>query len=131
VSHSHSVLVVDDNVEIRELLKLALIDAGYAVRSAENGVAALEVIGSDTFDVILIDVQMPVMDGVELVRLYRALPGHQAQLVIMTAGHNARVYAEQIGADAYLSKPFELDDVLAITAELSGRAASPARAATS
>jgi CheY-like chemotaxis protein len=129
VSQSHSVLIVDDHDEIRNLLKLALSDECYAVRSAENGAAALEIVRGDTFDVILIDVEMPVMDGVEFVSVYRSLPGHQAQLVIMTAGHNAQMYAERVGADAYLPKPFELDDVLAITAELSRRGDSPSFAA--
>ena len=118
---SHSVLVVDDDDAIRDLISLALTYEGYAVTTAKNGLHALEAIKGDTFAVILIDVQMPVMDGLAFVRAYRSLPGHQAQLVIMTAIENAQMYAEQVGADAYLSKPFELDDVLAMTAALSRR----------
>ena len=128
---SHSVLVVDDHVDIRNVLKLALTDDGCIVTIARNGVEALEAVRGDTFAVILIDVQMPGMDGLGFVRAYRSLPGHQAQLVIMTAGPDAQLYAQQIGADAYLSKPFDLDDVLAMTAELSRRGNSPADKAAS
>jgi len=118
-SDARSVLVVDDFADIRELLRLALEEEGYRVRVCEHGAAALEMVERETFGVILLDIQMPVMDGVEFVRVYRSLPGHQAHLVVMTAGHNARLYAERVGADRYLAKPFELDEVLTLVGELS------------
>ena len=117
-----SLLVVDDHPDIRDVLNFALGDEGYNVRTAKNGVEGLEMVKDGTFAVILIDVQMPLMDGVEFVRRYRVLPGHKAQLIIMTAGQNAKMYAELVGADAYLPKPFELDDVLAIVGGLAGGA---------
>jgi two-component system, OmpR family, response regulator MprA len=120
MSRSHSVLVVDDHAEIRDLLKLALVDEGYTVRSAENGAAALERIRADTFAVILTDIQMPIMDGVEFVRLYRALRGHQAGLLIMTAVLDRIGCAEKVDADRFLTKPFELDDVLTMVGGLTG-----------
>jgi two-component system, chemotaxis family, chemotaxis protein CheY len=88
------------------------------VRTAEHGAAALETIESDTFDVIMLDIQMPVMDGFEFVRAYRELPGHQARLVIMTAGHDARHYAERVQADSYLAKPFDMDALLTVVTGL-------------
>jgi two-component system chemotaxis response regulator CheY len=117
---SRSVLVVDDQPEIRDLLKLVLAEYGYPVRTAEHGAAALETIKANTFGVILLDIQMPVMDGLEFVQAYRAQPGHQAPLVVITAGHDAKQYAEMVQADAYLSKPFDLDTVLATVGELIG-----------
>jgi CheY-like chemotaxis protein len=63
-----SVLVVDDYAELRDFVRLAFRDEGYRVRTAEHGTAALQHIGVDTFDVILLDIQMPVMDGVPCVR---------------------------------------------------------------
>ena len=115
---SRAVLVIDDQADIRSLLKLLLQDHGYQVSTAQHGAAALEQIELDTFSVILLDVQMPVMDGVEFVRAYRSLPGHQAQIVIMTAGRSATEYAEQVGADRYLAKPFDLDEVLGVVETL-------------
>jgi two-component system chemotaxis response regulator CheY len=71
--------------------------------------------------VILLDVQMPVMDGVEFVRAYRSLPGHQAEIVIMTAGHGAKEHANRVGADRYLVKPFDLEEVLTVVESIEGR----------
>jgi CheY-like chemotaxis protein len=118
LSDARSVLVVDDFADIREFLTLVLEDRGYRVRAAEHGAAALETIKRETFGVILLDIQMPVMDGLEFVRNYRSLPGHQAHLVVMTAGHDAALYAEHVGADRYLAKPFELDAVVTLVDEL-------------
>jgi CheY-like chemotaxis protein len=119
-----SVLVVDDDPTIRALFMIALQDEGYRVSTAEHGAAALKAVERDTFQVIVLDIQMPVMDGVEFVRAYRALPGHQARLVIMSAGKDARRYCDQIGADHYLAKPFELDSLLTTVKESIGEAAS-------
>jgi CheY-like chemotaxis protein len=118
-----AVLVVDDNREIRDLLKTVLQEHGFPVRTAKHGVEALEKIELDTFSVILLDIQMPVMDGESFVRAYRAVPGHQAHLVVMTAGQDARVYAEHVGADHYLAKPFDLDDVISIVGGLADESA--------
>ena len=117
---SRAVLVIDDQADIRSLLKILLQGHGYQVSTAQHGAAALEKIELDTFSVILLDVQLPVMDGVEFVRAYRSLPGHQAQIVIMTAGHSAKEYAEQVRADRYLAKPFDLDEVLGVVGTLAG-----------
>jgi DNA-binding response OmpR family regulator len=115
---AHSVLIIDDYADIRNLLTIALQDAGYRVRTAQHGVEALEQIESDTFCVIMIDVQMPIMDGVEFVSAYRSLPGHQARLIVMSAGHDARIHAERVGADRYLAKPFDMDVLLSVVGEL-------------
>ena len=69
----------------------------------------------------MIDMNMPVMDGCGFVRVYRLLPGHQARLVLMTAGHSGAQTAQQLGVDRYLAKPFELDDVLRVLGELTKR----------
>jgi two-component system, chemotaxis family, chemotaxis protein CheY len=115
-----SILVVDDSAEIRELVQLTLESAGYRVRTAEDGAAALDIIYGDTFSVILFDIQMPVMDGVDFVHAYRSLPGHQARLLVMTAGHNARRYAGQLGADGHIAKPFDPDKLLSTVSAFVG-----------
>lgn len=119
-----SVLVVDDQKEIRELARLVLQDAGYRVRCVNNGAAALEAVNDDEpLSLILLDMHMPVMDGWEFVRKYRSIPDAHAPLVVMTAAHDARRYAAEVEADRFLAKPFELDDLLATVDELTGLSA--------
>jgi CheY-like chemotaxis protein len=114
-----SVLVVDDQKEIRELATLVLQDAGYNVHCAEHGAAALEALNADdSVSVILLDMHMPVMDGWEFARRYRSNPHAHAPLVVMTAAQDARRYAAEVEADRFLAKPFELDDLVSTVDEL-------------
>ena len=113
-----SVLVVDDQKEIRELATLVLEDAGYRVHCAEHGAAALEAVNKEPHSVILLDMHMPVMDGWEFARKYRSSTSSQAPLVVMTAAHDARRYAAEVDADRFIAKPFELDDLLSTVEEL-------------
>jgi len=119
--HRPSVLVVDDQKEIRELAMLALQDAGYSVRCAEHGAAALEAVSRERLAVILLDMHMPVMDGWQFARAYRLIPAPHVPLVVMTAAQDAGRYAAEVDADRFLSKPFELDELLATIDELTGR----------
>jgi CheY-like chemotaxis protein len=120
-----SILLVDDHPEIRELVQLTPEGEGYRVRTAEHGAAALDTIAGDTFSVILLDIQMPVMDCVDFAKVYRSLPGHQAHLLVMTAGHTARRYAEQLGADGYIAKPFDVDKLLSTVSAAVGVPGAP------
>jgi CheY-like chemotaxis protein len=117
-TRGQSVLVVDDQSEIRELARLVLQDAGYTVHCAEHGAAALEAVDREPPAVILLDMHMPVMDGWQFVREYRSAPVRHVPLIVMTATHDARRYASEVGADRFLAKPFELDDLLNTVAEL-------------
>lgn len=106
------VLIVDDEPNIRQLLSNFLGYEGYVVEAAEDGQAALEVIERAVPTLILLDLNMPVLDGwgflQELDRRGLRLP-----VVIMTAGLAGRETAEKYGAIGYLGKPFDLDDLLA------------------
>ena len=115
-----SILVVDDSAEIRELVQLTLESEGYRVRTAEHGAAALDTVAGDTFSVILLDIQMPVMDGVDFAQAYRSRPGHRARLLVMTAGRNAGRYAQQLGADGHIAKPFDLDKLISTVRAFAG-----------
>jgi CheY-like chemotaxis protein len=117
-------LVVEDEDEIRALVSMALGDEGYEVLAAANGAAALERLaqpGTAPPDLILLDLRMPVMDGWAFAEAYRRLPGPHAPMVAVTASRDVAASAAQIQADGFLSKPFELDDLLATVARFTGR----------
>jgi two-component system, chemotaxis family, chemotaxis protein CheY len=116
------VLVVEDDETIRHLVSMALFDEGYEVLAAANGAVALERMREHPPDVILLDMNMPIMDGWEFARRYRELNEAPANdyapamsvrrapaVIVMTAGMTAQSRAEQIGAEDYLAKPFDLE----------------------
>lgn len=105
-------LVVEDDPDLSGLMKMILGDAGYAVRTAENGAVALARVAEEMPRVILLDMRMPVMNGWEFAREFRARHGRAARIVVVTAAENARMRAQEIDADGWLEKPFELDAVL-------------------
>ena len=110
------ILVVDDDDTIRELIVMALDDEGYETAVACHGAEALAQLGRCPADLILLDMRMPVMDGWEFARAYRAAPGPHAPMVVLTAGRSASEAATTIGAAAYLAKPFELEHLLGTVA---------------
>ncbi len=73
----NSVLLVDDSVSMREMVSFTLKGGGYQVSEAEDGVVALEFAKSNTVDLVITDVNMPNMDGIQLVRQLRELPEYQ------------------------------------------------------
>lgn len=108
-----SVLVVDDGEENRELMKVLLEDVGINVTTAEDGKVALNKLDGSTFDVIFMDVQMPVMDGFTAVGLMRE-SGCELPIIAMTA--DAMVGTQQKCLDAgyseYMSKPIDIDKLM-------------------
>ncbi len=106
------ILVVDDEQSIRHLVSVALSCEGYQVVVADNGAAALEEIARIDPDLVLLDMRMPVMDGREFLRVYRSRPGKHAPVILLTAADDAEGGGGEIDADAYLVKPFELDEML-------------------
>ena len=105
-------LVVDDDHDIAELVRLALTDEGYEVVVASNGSAALLAMETTPFDLILLDMRMPVMDGWEFARAFQARPEPRAPIVVVTAARDAGERAAEIDADGYISKPFSLEELL-------------------
>lgn len=112
MDHEKSVLIVDDDANIRDFLSVALEDEGYAVSQAENGAVALQVVDQHPPKVILLDMRMPVMDGWEFARRFRAEHDGAAPIVVMTAAPDAKKRCREINGDACLPKPFELDELL-------------------
>ncbi len=116
-----TVLVVDDDETIREVVTITLEGEGYEVLTAAHGGQALKVLQNHLPQVILLDMRMPVMDGWSFSQAYQQLPGPHAPLIVLTAATDASVFAAQVKADAFLAKPFDLDRLI----EIVGRYSQP------
>ena len=105
------ILIVEDEANIRELLRLYLEREGYAVIEAENGVEGIKMWKSEKPDMLLLDVMMPVMDGWAVCKEIRA--ESDVPIIMLTAkGETAdRVSGLEMGADDYIVKPLEMPDV--------------------
>ena len=108
-----AILVVDDEPTLRDLMTDILIDEGYLVRSAPDGVAALELHASAPADVIVSDIMMPRLDGFGLVRVLRDR-GDLTPMVLMSAAPRPLLPAG-IG---WVPKPFDIDEVIAMIAQV-------------
>jgi two-component system, chemotaxis family, chemotaxis protein CheY len=111
------ILVVDDDDSIRETVAEILEVEGYPVTSAANGEEALEMVARNQPALVLLDMRMPVLDGWGFARELRER-GIKLPILVMTAAQNARTWAEEIGADGFVAKPFDLDDLLRKVARL-------------
>jgi CheY-like chemotaxis protein len=116
------ILVVDDDPAIRDVVVDILEMSAYAVRTASNGAEALAETRQRKPAAILLDLMMPVMNGWEFLRHCRSEPGcAHVPVVIMSAARDASTAADELGAQAFLPKPFELDDILTVVDRLAKR----------
>ncbi len=120
---SQHILVVDDVPSICSLVATILRDEGYQVTTARNGQEALRCIAAQAPDLVLLDLQMPVMTGWEVQQRLRE-QGCRIPVVFMTAGPQARVEAERHHAQGYVAKPFDPDALVATVGRLVAHAAS-------
>ena len=121
------ILIVEDSPTMRALLCSALegLDAPVKITEAENGFAALRCLPRETFDLVVTDINMPDINGLELVSFiknnaaYRSIP----LIIVSTEGsHRDREKGVGLGADAYLVKPFDPDEFRGVVTELLERA---------
>ena len=121
------VLVVDDEPQIRVLVKATLVRAGYAVAEAANAREAVNAKAIDKPDLILLDLGLPDRDGLELISQLRGEP--RSALIVLSARDQTeqKVAALDLGADDYITKPFDTEELLArVRASLRQRLASEA-----
>jgi len=109
-----SILVVEDEEKILRLLELELEYEGYNVTKARNGAEALEAYRSQTWDLLLLDVMLPEMSGIELLRRIRA-NDKQTPVILLTAKSSVedKVSGLDLGANDYMTKPFQIEELLA------------------
>jgi DNA-binding response OmpR family regulator/two-component sensor histidine kinase len=110
---AYKLLLVEDNVELLTLM-MQLLSTKYHVRIASNGKEALDIIREEELDIIISDVMMPVMNGLELTKTLKSDPNYQHLPVILLTAKTQdedRNEALQIGADSYVTKPFKLSDL--------------------
>jgi chemosensory pili system protein ChpA (sensor histidine kinase/response regulator) len=116
---SGSVMVVDDSLTVRKITGRLLARQGYEVLTAKDGVDAVEQLADARPDVMLVDIEMPRMDGFELVRTLRADPALCTIPIIMITSRSAdkhRQHAQELGVNHYLGKPYDEEELLAIVA---------------
>jgi len=111
---SERILIVDDDPPVRRMLVRTIGAEGYAVAEASDGAAALAAVERDAPDLVVLDVAMPGIDGLEVCRILRA-HGRALPVILVTArgGVPDRVAGLDAGADDYLAKPFDSEELLA------------------
>jgi CheY-like chemotaxis protein len=133
VSGAARILVVDDVAVNREILKRRLLRRGFEIAEAGGGREALEIIDSEPVDLVLLDIMMPDIDGLEVVRVVRQTRSTEELPIIMVS---ARSFSEdvtqclELGANDYVTKPVDFEATLAlINRELARKSDSHAAAA--
>ncbi len=110
---SAKILVVDDDPQVRRVMKATLTAQGYTIFEARNGEEALDSFRANTPDVILLDVNMPIMDGLEACRGIRRTSDVPIIMLTVRSAERDKVLALDAGADDYVVKPFGIQELLA------------------
>ncbi len=109
------ILVIDDSPTLRKLLRFYLKKKGYTVNEANNGKAGLELIAKEDFELVILDMNMPVMNGLEVLETLKNKEGFSVPILILSADKEEESKAAGIsfGASYYLTKPFKPEEVIA------------------
>ena len=109
-----NILVVDDSATMRKIVGLTLSGAGHSFTEADNGLKALEALKTATFECIILDVNMPEMNGIEFLKAH-AEGAKKCPIIVLTTQDEEALKNEalSLGAKAFLIKPFQKDDLLA------------------
>ena len=119
-----NVLVIEDNVEIAQLIRMHMEDLGHLTQLESDGRLGLQAAQAGAFDLIVLDLMLPGMDGLEICRTLRADRSRYTPILMLTAksGEIDRVVGLEMGADDYLSKPFSIPELQARAKALLRRA---------
>lgn len=115
------ILAVDDSKTMRDMVVFTLSDAGFEVLQAEDGQNALAVLGNDRVDLVITDVNMPNMNGIELVKALRSNPVHRATpILILTteSGESLKSEGKSAGATGWIVKPFVPEKLLQVVGKV-------------
>jgi two-component system chemotaxis response regulator CheY len=121
---SAKILTVDDSASIRLTTKMTLAGAGYEVVEAVNGAEGLDKAKAGQFDLIVTDLNMPVMDGLTMIEELRKLPAHMGvPIIFLTTESDAdlKARAKAAGATGWLTKPFDPENLVKIVRKVLGR----------
>jgi DNA-binding response OmpR family regulator len=111
---ANTILLVDDDAEILKALSLVLEHKGYRVLTAADGVAGIEVAERELPGIVVVDMMMPKKSGFLVLERLKKAGGPNPKVIMITANEGARhrAYAEMLGVDDYLRKPFTMDQLL-------------------
>jgi two-component system, OmpR family, response regulator ResD len=107
------ILIIDDEWNLRNLIKVYLNDSSYHVKEAENGLEGLRIIEKEPFDLVILDIMLPELDGWEVCRRIRLLSDVPILMLTARGSVSDRVRGLKIGADDYLPKPFASEELIA------------------
>lgn len=110
-------LIVDDSASIRQLVTFTLKDAGYDVLVAEHGKNAIAKLTDTPVDMVITDLNMPEMDGIELIRQMRGMPSHRFTPIVMLTTESQekkKVEGKNAGASGWIVKPFKPEQLTEI-----------------
>src|SRR5205823_7910589 len=106
------ILVIEDEANIIQVIRLYLEQAGYAVISASDGIAGLELHAREQPDLVILDLMLPALDGMEVCRRIRAWANTPILMLTARQGEEDRIAGLELGADDYLAKPFSPREVV-------------------
>lgn len=121
---SANILTVDDSASIRLTTNVALSNAGYSVTEAVNGAEGISKATSGQFDLIVTDLNMPVMDGLTMIRELRKIPSQMGiPIIFLTTESDGSIkqQAKEAGATGWLTKPFDPDNLVKIVRKVLGK----------
>ena len=116
-------LIVDDSATMRNMIKAVMTEMGFDIVTAQDGAKAVKSAGTDKFDIVVTDINMPNMDGIELIRVLRDTDSMKFTpiLVITTeGGDNVKKAGKEAGASGWIVKPFNPDTVKRAVTKLCG-----------
>lgn len=114
---TRNVLIVDDSATVRQVLKMTLFGAGYQIVEAADGLDALDCLYKNEIDMLITDLNMPRMDGIELITRVRKTPGNRFMPIVMLTTESQpeqKKKGKEAGASGWVTKPFKPEQMLSL-----------------